>query len=58
MAERALLKGWGRLWPRPRVPVVPVIRLIGVIGGAPSLRGGGLTLNGINPALERAFKTR
>jgi serine protease SohB len=58
MAERALSEGWGRLWPRPRVPVVPVIRLIGVIGGAPSLRGGGLTLNGINPALERAFKTR
>jgi serine protease SohB len=57
MAEGALSRGWGRLWPRPRVPVVPVIRLVGVIGGAPSLRGGGLTLNAINPALERAFKT-
>jgi serine protease SohB len=31
--------------------------LVGVIGG-PSLRGSGLTLNGVNPALERAFKTR
>ena len=56
MAERALSIEW--LWPRPRAPVVPVIRLVGVIGGAPSLRGGGLTLNAINPALERAFKTR
>src|SRR5919106_50920 len=39
-------------WPllRPRVPVVPVIRLSGVIGGMP-LRGTGLTLNSVNPAL-------
>ncbi len=37
--------------------MVPVVRLIGVIGG-PSLRGVGLTLNGVNPALERAFKIR
>jgi len=46
-------------WPllRPRVPVVPVIRLSGVIGGMP-LRGTGLTLNSVNPALERAFKVR
>jgi len=46
-------------WPslRSRVPVVPVVRLAGVIGG-PSLRGMGLSLSGINPALERAFKMR
>lgn len=46
-------------WPslRARVPVVPVVRLAGVIGG-PSLRGMGLSLSGINPALERAFKMR
>ena len=37
--------------------MVPVVRLSGVIGG-PSLRGMGLSLNGINPALERAFKVR
>lgn len=40
-----------------RAPVVPVIRLSGVIGG-PSLRGMGLSLNGINGTLERAFKVR
>ena len=37
--------------------MVPVVRLSGVIGG-PSLRGIGLSLNGLNPALERAFKVR
>jgi serine protease SohB len=37
--------------------VVPVVRLTGVIGG-PSLRGGGLSLSSVNPALERAFKLR
>jgi serine protease SohB len=36
---------------------VPVVRLSGVIGG-PSLRGVGLSLTAINPALERAFKVR
>lgn len=48
---------WG--WPgwRTRAPVVPVVRLSGVIGG-PSLRGMGLSLSAINPALERAFKMR
>ncbi len=53
------LRPWLWRWPglRPRVPVVPVVRLSGVIGG-PSLRGMGLSLNGINPALERAFKVR
>lgn len=46
-------------WPglRPRVPVVPVVRLSGVIGG-PSLRGVGLSLTAVNSTLERAFKVR
>jgi serine protease SohB len=57
MAEQRLARWFDRLRPQPRVPVVPVVRLVGVIGG-PSLRGSGLTLNGLNPALERAFKTR
>jgi serine protease SohB len=60
MAERRLRPLLERLGLRPRPPVVPVVRLSGVIGGAPgpSLRATGLTLAGINPALERAFKTR
>jgi len=50
------LRGWlERLRTRP--PVVPVVRLTGVIGGT-SLRGGSLNLNTVNPALERAFKVR
>jgi serine protease SohB len=54
------LRPWRwRSWPglRPRVPIVPVVRLAGVIGG-PSLRGMGLSLTSVNPALERAFKVR
>jgi signal peptide peptidase SppA len=54
------LRAWlWRWWPglRPRVPVVPVVRLAGVIGG-PSLRGMGLSLTAVNAALERAFKVR
>jgi serine protease SohB len=54
------LRPWlWRWWPglHPRVPVVPVVRLAGVIGG-PSLRGMGLSLTAINAALERAFKVR
>jgi serine protease SohB len=53
------LAPWRWRWPRWRTrgPVVPVVRLSGVIGG-PSLRGMGLSLAGINPALERAFKVR
>jgi serine protease SohB len=50
------LRAWlGRL--RSRAPVVPVVRLNGVIGGS-SLRGGGLSLDSLNPSLERAFKLR
>jgi serine protease SohB len=56
MFELALWRcGW--LGKRARPPVVPVVRLSGVIGG-PSLRGMGLSLTGINPSLERAFKMR
>jgi serine protease SohB len=53
------LTRWRWRWPGlgPRAPVVPVVRLSGVIGG-PSLRGIGLSLTAINPALERAFKVR
>lgn len=48
-------------WPpwQPKGPVVPVIRLSGVIGGGGGLRGGGgLSLNGVNSSLERAFKIK
>jgi serine protease SohB len=57
MAEAGLGRWITWPWPRHRGPVVPVLRLSGVIGG-PGLRGGGLTLAALNPALERAFKMR
>jgi signal peptide peptidase SppA len=50
------VRGWLRRL-RARPPAVPIVRLTGVIGG-PSLRGGGLSLSTVNPALERAFKLR
>jgi serine protease SohB len=50
------VRGWLRRL-RARPPAVPIVRLTGVIGG-PSLRGGGLSLSSVNPALERAFKLR
>jgi serine protease SohB len=43
-------------WPK-RPPVVPVIRLSGVIG-TPMLRGTGLALATLEPVLRRAFKFR
>lgn len=43
-------------WPK-RSPVVPVIRLSGVIG-SPMVRGTGLSLATLEPVLERAFKIR
>ncbi len=49
-----------RLLPPPlrrKVPVVPVIRLSGVIGGVSPLRQG-LTLNALNDTIERAFRRR
>ena len=57
MVEGRLARWRARLGLPPRAPVVPVVRLTGVIGG-PSLRGSGLTLHGLNSALERAFKVR
>jgi signal peptide peptidase SppA len=42
---------------RPDIPVVPVVRLSGVIGAVTPLRPG-LTLAGIAKTLERAFATR
>src|SRR3979409_1537337 len=42
---------------RGDIPVVPVVRLSGPVGGAPPLRPG-LTLGGVAPVLERAFKMR
>jgi signal peptide peptidase SppA len=47
--DRILPRGW---WPRG--PVVPVLRLSGVIGAASPLRPG-LTLAACAPAIERAF---
>jgi serine protease SohB len=60
MAEGRLQGILARLGLRPRPPVVPVIRLFGVIGGVPgpSWRGAGLTLAALDPVLERAFKIR
>lgn len=49
-------RSWPRLW-RARPPIVPVVRLSGMIGG-PALRGSGLTLSGLDSALERAFKIK
>jgi serine protease SohB len=41
-----------------RGPVVPVLRLAGVIGGAGGLRGEGLAFHQLSGAIERAFKLR
>jgi serine protease SohB len=57
MADGRLDRWRARLGLPPRGPVVPVLRLVGVIGG-PSVRGTGMSLHGLNPALERAFKVR
>jgi serine protease SohB len=57
MAEAGLARWITWPWSRHRAPVVPVLRLSGVIGG-PGLRGGGMTLASLNSALERAFKVR
>jgi signal peptide peptidase SppA len=53
---RDLKRPW--TWLRERPPAVPVVRLAGVIGG-PALRGGGgLSLQVVEPLLQRAVKTR
>ncbi|UOM34651.1 S49 family peptidase [Acuticoccus sp. I52.16.1] len=46
-----------RFWPRSKKPVVPVVRLHGVIGQGSSLRPG-LSLAGIESALDKAFRTK
>lgn len=51
--------GWlARLLPARRSPFVPVVRLYGVIGNLGGLRGGGLSLNGIEESLARAFASK
>ncbi len=48
-------------WPPfgSKGPVVPIIRLSGIIGsGGSALRGEGLSLQSVNNSLERAFKIR
>src|SRR5688500_17821706 len=42
---------------RPDIPVVPVVRLSGVIGSSTPLKPG-LTIAGIAKSLDRAFSTR
>ena len=62
MPRNTLSRTWSaRLrWPpwRTAGPVVPVVRLAGVIGTGSGLRGQGLTLDGLNSSLERAFKVK
>ena len=45
-------------WLRRRRPKISVLRLSGVIGGGGPLRGGALTLDGLNKSIERAFAPR
>jgi serine protease SohB len=58
MAELAPLAWLRGRWPMKRPPIVPVVRLSGVIGGPAGLRGSGLNLAGVNSSLERAFRIR
>jgi signal peptide peptidase SppA len=58
VAELAPLAWLRERWPMKRPPVVPVVRLSGVIGGPAGLRGSGLNLAGVNGSLERAFHVR
>ncbi|HMR33396.1 MAG TPA: S49 family peptidase [Geminicoccaceae bacterium] len=44
-------------WPWPRGPVVPVIRLTGVIGSV-GWRGSGMTLAALEPIIAKAFAER
>jgi signal peptide peptidase SppA len=64
MAEGSIFGGWvatlGRFLParfRRGIPVVPVVRLSGVIGISSPLRPG-LTMAGVAQTLERAFSIR
>jgi signal peptide peptidase SppA len=56
--HKGLNAWWGRFIPdRFRAPVVPVVRLSGVIGAVTPLRPG-LTLASVAKTLERAFETK
>ena len=60
MAMLELIKSRLR-WPPfgEKAPVVPVLRLAGVIGaGGGGLRGEGLSLPGLSSSIERAFKVK
>lgn len=57
MADGSPLRWLTWPWPRRRGPVVPVVRLSGVIGGV-AFRGTGMMLASLDSALERAFKVR
>jgi serine protease SohB len=50
-----MLRPWWAFWRRR--PIVPVIRLAGLIGSLP-WRGGGLSLVGLERAIDRAFAVR
>ncbi|MBB1090803.1 S49 family peptidase [Rhodopseudomonas palustris] len=59
-SSSGVLAGFGKLIParfRSDIPVVPVVRLSGVIGAVTPLRPG-MTLAGVARLLERAFATR
>ncbi len=45
-------------WRRRKAPIVPVIRLSGVIGGVGGLRPSGLTASSLETAIARAFAVR
>jgi serine protease SohB len=47
-------------WPPfgRRGPIVPVIRLAGMIGGGSALRGESLSLQGLDSSIERAFRIK
>src|SRR5260221_13007748 len=54
-SARATLRPILPKWLRGGVPIVPVVRLAGVIGFSTPLKPG-LTLASVAPPLERAFK--
>lgn len=61
MLERVKALSTRLRWPPwgSKGPVVPIIRLTGVIGGSGGpLRGEGLSLQAVNGSLERAFKIK
>ena len=57
MADSSIFSRIGDWIARRRAPLVPVVRLAGVIGQVGPFRAG-LTLTGLAPVLERAFSMR